>query len=191
MVDNIDFLLNRLYPEEKIIIWAHNSHTCHNGAAIPGGLANSTGKWIVRSHRPELYTIGLYMYRGKAATNGRVVCDVTRAMSDSIESVLYLTRREYCFVDMLEQTPNDGNSWMYESVYAKGWGTTNWPLVPRNQYDAILFIHTVSPPTYIAGGNLNNDFVIEPESAHLRPFVVIDAQWKVLSIVGYNKGEVE
>ena len=157
MAENVEFLINELYPEDKIIIWAHNLHVCHDRRSMPAGVANSMGKWIVDSHRPELYTVGLYMCRGKAAWNNREIYEITPVMKGSIESVLYRTRRKYCFVDMLGRERNDGNSWMFELVSGKDWGRTDWPLVPRNQYDAILFIDTVSPPRYFEGLHLNGD----------------------------------
>jgi erythromycin esterase len=159
MAENIEFLADALYPEEKIVVWAHNAHICHDRQAMPGWPANSMGKWIVESHRPELYTIGLFMYRGKAAWNTREIYDVTPAVSGSVESIFYRTRRKYCFLDMLGRERNDGNSWMFETVTAKSWGRTDWPLVPRDQYDAILFIDTVDPPRYIEGSHLHDNLL--------------------------------
>lgn len=157
MAENVKFLVNELYPEDKIIIWAHNLHISHDRRSMPGWSANSMGKWIVESYRPELYTIGLYMYRGKAAWNTREVYEITPVAKGSIESVLYRTRRKHCFVDMLGRERDEGNSWMFELVTGKYWGRTDWPLVPRNQYDAILFIDTVNPPSYFEGAQLNGD----------------------------------
>lgn len=155
MAENVEFLANELYPGEKIIIWAHNAHVCHDRQARPALYGNSMGKWIVESHRPELYTIGLYMYRGRAAWNSREVYEVSPVISGSVESVFYRTRRKYCFVDMLGRKREEGNSWMFENVTAKRWGKDDWLLVPRNQYDAILFIDTVNPPRYVEGGHLD------------------------------------
>lgn len=165
MAENVDFLISELYPEEKIIIWAHNAHVCHDRRARPEMYGNSMGKWIVESHRPELYTIGLYMYRGEAAWNNREVYQVTPVISGSVESVFYRTRRKYCFVNMLGRVRNEGNSWMFENITAKLWGTADWLLIPKNQYDAILFIDTASPPSYIESSTLDEGLIAPLEAA--------------------------
>jgi len=69
MANNLDFLLNDLYPGKKVIVWAHNFHVQHreHTARVP----RSMGTWVADRHRKELYTIGLFMYRGSAATNDR------------------------------------------------------------------------------------------------------------------------
>jgi hypothetical protein len=35
MADNVLFLLEELFPGEKVIVWGHNYHVRHDGAAIP------------------------------------------------------------------------------------------------------------------------------------------------------------
>src|SRR5262249_36896485 len=70
MANNLDFLLNDLYPGKKVIVWAHNFHIQHreHTARVP----RTMGTWVADRHRKELYTIGLFMYRGNAATNERL-----------------------------------------------------------------------------------------------------------------------
>jgi erythromycin esterase len=150
MAANVEFLLNELYPDKKIIVWAHNVHICHNYDAVSDGTFDSMGKYLHEARGEEMYTIGLYMYRGGGAWNNRQTYNVTAAKSGSIESVFYRTRRKHCFADMLGQERNDGNSWMFERIIAKTWGVNNVGLVPRDQYDAILFVDTVSPPDYLS-----------------------------------------
>ena len=150
MADNLDFLLEELYPNSKIIVWAHNFHIRHWNLQVSGTIEVETmGTWVALRHRPELYTIGLYMYRGQAAWNNREIYDITRATSGSLESILYRTRRKFCFVDLFNQTRGSGNSWMFEPIAAKTWGFSNITMVLKNQYDGILFIDTVNPPDYI------------------------------------------
>lgn len=151
MADNVDFLVNELYPGKKVIVWAHNAHVRHAGEESTYFTNPSMGSWIVARHRPELYTVGVYMYRGTAATNGRQVYSVSIPAHErgSLESVLYRARKKYLFVDMLGQQRSPGNSWMFQPIPSHEWGTELQVMVPRDQYDGILFVDTTSPPTYL------------------------------------------
>lgn len=89
------------------------------------------------------------MYRGAAAHNDRTRYLIRPPVTGSLESVFYCTRRKYCFVDLLHQQQEPGNSWMFEVFLAKTWGLDEVSMVPRDEYDAILFIDTVHPPDYL------------------------------------------
>jgi len=73
MADNIQFLMDELYLDEKIIIWAHNAHITYDQSrrTAPGGglsniaLTNPMGAFLYEARKVEIYTIGLYMIRGQ------------------------------------------------------------------------------------------------------------------------------
>lgn len=147
MAENLSFLANTLYPGKKIIVWAHNFHLRHNvKGELPG---YHMGAWVVKEFRPVLYTLGLYMYQGKAAMNDRSIYTISPPNQDSLEAICYRARCKYLFVDMLFQEECEGNSWMFTSIEAKSWGKYPHVMVLRDQYDGILFIHTVNPPDYL------------------------------------------
>jgi erythromycin esterase len=141
MAVNLGALMDDIYPDKKIIVWAHNYHIRHD--------SNSMGEAIVADYRPDLYTVGLYMYRGVAAHNDRRTFSIEPPSFNSVESVFYRTRRKYCFLDLLHQQQEAGNAWMFGWFRAKSWGLSDVLMIPRDQYDAILFIDTVKPPNYL------------------------------------------
>jgi erythromycin esterase len=147
MAENLSFLANTIYPDKKIIVWAHNFHMRHNVKEEEPGYY--MGSWVVKEFRPELYTIGLYMYQGEAAKNDRTIYSIYPPNQDSLEAICYRTRCKYLFVDMLNQVESEGNSWMYTAIEAKSWGIYQHVMVLRDNYDGILFIHTVNPPDYL------------------------------------------
>jgi len=150
MADNFEYLISNIYPDKKIMVWAHNFHIRHNNSAVPyyEGL-KTMGTYIAQNHRTDLYTIGLYMYRGKAAWNNRDVYKIEPARSGSLESIFYRARTKYCYVDMANEEQDEGNSWIFQSIYSKSWGTVDLRMVLKDQYDGILFIDTVNPPEYL------------------------------------------
>lgn len=152
MAENAEFLLTQVYPDKKIISWAHNFHVCHDSEQIADAsyeVVESMGTHLIKNFRDDMYTIGLYMYRGQAAFFHMSIYDINAATSGSVESIMYHARKKYCFVDMLSQKKNSGNSWMFTAITAKYWGTEPETIIPRNQYDAILFIGTVTPVEYL------------------------------------------
>ena len=53
------------------------------------------------------------------------------------------------FMDFLQQQRSDGNSWMYQQTVQREWGINPFTMIPRNQYDGVLFIDTVKSPSYL------------------------------------------
>jgi len=150
MASNIEFIADELYPDKKIIIWAHNFHIRHKNTEVNGrDMSETMGTRIAQKYRAELYSIGLYMYRGKAAKAGRDIYTISYASPNSLEALFYTARRKYLFVDLMNQILNEGNEWMFVSISSKTWGAITEQMVLRDQYDAILFIDTVNPPEYL------------------------------------------
>jgi hypothetical protein len=51
-----------------------------------------------------------------------------------------------CF---LHQRQEQGNGWIFQPVYTREWGTAPLMVVPREQYDGVLLIDRVTPPSYL------------------------------------------
>jgi erythromycin esterase len=149
MGTNLITLANTIYPGKKIIVWAHNFHIRHNQEAVSASPVKTMGAWVAEEFRPELYTIGLYMYRGSAAYNNRDIYTIPTPYFNSLEAICYRARCKFLFVDMLNEQLNTGNAWMFERIYVRSWGKYNYTMILRDQYDGILFIDTVNPPSYM------------------------------------------
>jgi len=151
MANNLDFLLDIVYPDEKIITWGHNAHLRHaNEDAIEDRVASmrTMGSWVCERHRPILYTIGLYMYGGQAAYNNGVVHNVETPLDNSLEAICNEASGEFVYVDMFHQSRSEGNSWMFIQVPSKRWGVNDQYIVPRDQYDAVILVKTAHPPDH-------------------------------------------
>ena len=155
MADNLDFVLDVLHPRKKVIVWAHNTHIRHRGfgrepapAAMPAG-QRTMGTWVAERHRAELYTIGLYMYRGAAAYNNRTIYMVTPVSPGSLEAILHRAPWRYAFVDLSRPEEGPGTAWMRRLLVVKEWGVNPTSFVPRDEYDGLLFIDTTWPPAYV------------------------------------------
>ena len=152
MAANISFLKEEFFPDKKIIIWAHNYHIAHDPDHMAWyNNARNMGNWLVEKYREELYTIGLYMLRGKTKTeyNGQIIDVELPTTSYSLESILYHVRKKYLFIDVLNHPYNEGNKWMYYTITAKSSGFADEEMIIKDEYDGIIFIDTSSVPDYL------------------------------------------
>jgi erythromycin esterase len=113
MATNLSYLAERVYPDKKIMAWAHNFHIRHLNRTIPdlGGCA-TMGQHVANRHRGELYTVGLYMYQGGAAMNNRDLYSISPAPSESLEGILQQAGHEYFFLDFLHLDPSSSPAWV-------------------------------------------------------------------------------
>jgi erythromycin esterase len=148
MADNLTVLARDLYADRRILIWAHNFHVRHDNAST-ASVQRTMGSFIAERFRPELYTIGLYMNQGTAATNDRSIYVIRPAATASMEWVLASTGPPALFVDFLHQTEEPGNAWMFQPIVTREWGVTPLTLIPRDQYDGVLLIDRVRSPNYL------------------------------------------
>ena len=150
MADNLSFLLDDLFSGERVVVWAHNFHVRHaNDRVEPAPQPRTMGAEVAQLLGDDLYTIGLYMYGGTAATNEGLPYEVAPATTGSLASILYRSRKRWTFVDLEGAAPEAGSDWIDSQVVAKTWGVNPLTIVPRDQYDGLLFVHTVTTPKYI------------------------------------------
>jgi erythromycin esterase len=92
------------------------------------------------------------MYRGTAAYNSRMTYRVTPVAPRSLEAILHRAPWKYAYVDLLRAEHGPGTAWMRQPLVVKDWGTRQMSVVPRDEYDGLLFIDTTWPPRYLRRG---------------------------------------
>ena len=153
MADNLTFLARELHPDKKIIVWAANIHVRHANAATTW-VFPTMGKWLAERFRDELYTIGLYLNRG-TVPGTRSLFSIDAAEPGTMERLLSDAGASPLFVDLLHQSRSNGTRWMFEPMLSRD-ASISGPqamlpvlIVPRDQYDGLLFIDRVSAPRFI------------------------------------------
>lgn len=152
MAQQLKFLTTTLYPEKKIMVWAEDSHIA---------------KWKYRmatdsSYYKLTYTIGFLSYSGKGSyVMAQVSKDskpersiyefITPTDSLSVEKIMYGSKYENTFVDMMYQTKCEGNSWMFEKSKWTEWEGEDVSDVEniRNVFDGFILVSKISPPKYL------------------------------------------
>ena len=122
MARNVQFLAEELYPDKKIIVWAHNYHISEAQVAKEW---KNMGAHLERYFSDSLYTIGLFGYRRGSSR-------------ETITNILYSYGKPYLFIALSNNNPDDQNPFQpilpsYES--------------PADKYfDALIFFDKVTLP---------------------------------------------
>lgn len=154
MADNLTFLATELFPGRKIIVWAANIHVRHANEKTTW-VFPTMGGWLSKRFRDDLYTIGLYPNRG-TVPGVRSVFTIDPAEPGTMERLLSDAGPSQLFVDLLNQPQHEGTRWMYEPMLSRD-ASISGPqamlpvlIVPREQYDGLLFIDRVSAPRFLS-----------------------------------------
>ena len=142
MAEQLEFVLDSLYPGRKVIVWAHNMHVTH--AAAPGDFA-SMGQLIAQRRRAEMYTVGFYMGRGMVGNDQYPPSPVAAPPAGTVEAVLANGGLQYAFVDFSQAIPGPSTTWFHQKNTVREFGTVTKEIVPAQSYDAIFYTDTVTP----------------------------------------------
>jgi erythromycin esterase len=144
MAENLDFVLDRLYPGRKVIVWAHNFHISREAqdARVP----KSMGVRMAERRGRELYTIAFFMGRGVARWNDGLRYEIRPPPEDTLEAVLANAGWKTSFVDLSQST--GATSWMGEPLLARDWGRRLVRITPAKAFDAVIYVDTVTPAEY-------------------------------------------
>ncbi len=146
MADNLDFVLDTLYPKRKVIVWAHNGHIAH--APENPGSWKPMGAWLAERRRSDVYTLGLYMGRGAGAMNNKEIYGILPPVAESFDAVLANGGYKMSLLDFSRPQGSPDAAWLHTGLNARTWGRYPVKLVPANLYDGVLYIDTVTPPRY-------------------------------------------
>lgn len=136
MADNLDFVLDKLYPKQKVIVWAHNAHIAY--APEDTGSWKPMGAWLSERRRSDLYTLGLYMGRGAGAMNNRRIYEILPPAAESFEAILANGGYKMSLLDFSRAQDSPDAMWLHTSLAARTWGTHAAQLVPADSYDGGL-----------------------------------------------------
>jgi erythromycin esterase len=145
MAANVEWLANVLYPNKKIIIWAHNTHISKKSDT-----SSRMAAMLSTSLKNDSYSIGFYMYKGVNASNSRTPFKLKRPADNSVEAIIHRANYKYAFLDLSGQTNNAATKWMFEKTDSFIFGIRNESIIPKLQYDGLLLIDKASMPTYIS-----------------------------------------
>ena len=101
---NMEFILDTVYADQKVIVWAHNAHISKGGPLTELGrdsaiANNSLGYRLNEKYGFQSYTIGLYGYPGIIGTGfSTKTAALKKPRRNSLEAIMYKTNVELFFL---------------------------------------------------------------------------------------------
>ena len=147
MAANLEWICNELYPNEKIMIWAHNAHIYKNYQA--SNHYRPMGSLISKELMDDSYYMGLFMYEGEAHLLNRTVYRIGPPPKKSLENYMNHTDSPVSFLDFSNVTAQPYNKWIFEKTLILEHGTVRKFIIPAEQLSGVFFVKKVSPPRYL------------------------------------------
>lgn len=156
MFENLQFLAERLFPDQKIIVWGHNFHLRHDNVSIPpreevfpGVAARTMGTWTREHFRRRVFTIGEYAAEGRAVDNSRAPYSIAPPPTGSLERQMAAISDGVPSIVVVRDSNATTVPWAWSPLPARYNGQHQQTLVAGRQYDALLFLPAVNPPRFL------------------------------------------
>lgn len=154
MAENIKWLADTLYPDQKIIIWAHNAHIHKGEALFPGSDGqpfNMMGGHLEDYFGDQNYVLGLYSYSGETYRHFKQdTLAFENKESGSLEARFNELEADINWLSFQAWELGKANRWLEEPIKVfelENGGWITWPDLMQ-RYDAVLVLRKVSPPRY-------------------------------------------
>ncbi len=147
MAGNITRLAEFAYPNEKIIVWAHNLHISNH---FPDPRGNQPmGSYLRAQWGDRLSSVGIFMLRGASALNGRSTLAVERPLQGSLESYAYSLRLGAMYLRIPRaDAPGAGDDWLHRQIRFYNWGAYEERDVLAGSYDGLIIVDRSTLPPY-------------------------------------------
>ncbi len=152
MAANASGLLQTLYPNDKMLIWAHNVHISEDypWQKLRDNQEKVMGMHLHQQWREQLFSIGLFMLSGTQADNNRAITAVTAHQPGSLESLFMPLKHPVSFLALPKQNQTgSGDDWLHQPTIYKEWGRIEQQAVLSQTFDAVLMIASNQPPRYL------------------------------------------
>ncbi len=147
MKENLEWVCQELYPDEKIIIWAHNLHVFKQYKTFTG--FEPLGAIVSNEIKKQSYYLGLFMYEGEIHTDTGQPYKIEKPPKKSLEDYMHQVQSPALFTDFSQVEKNSDNKWIFTKTIFLESGTMPTLFVPRDQLDGALLVESVSPPEYL------------------------------------------
>ncbi|WP_042222310.1 erythromycin esterase family protein [Oceanobacillus manasiensis] len=143
MARNLEYLAEELYPNEKIIIWAHNLHIKKLSSSSLLSPYKSMFENTNNNIKEQSIVIGYYAKEGKYGNPFGEVFSFKKVNKKHLEWLLNQTMYESFFIPCQP-------SWANQKMKVLESGGLRLTIKPIEQYDGIIFFKNVNPTGFLA-----------------------------------------
>lgn len=142
MADNLSWLLDSVYKNNKVIVWCANIHALKNNIMVESVNLKPMGKYIKDKYANTVYTITATSY-GRYNGNGKLS---NTSGNKGLEYLLYKNNNDYTFVNL---AGIEKNSFLKTEIISAINQKINFKANWSELTDGILFINAMTNPTPI------------------------------------------
>ena len=151
MAENIRFLLEEAYPDQKIILWAHNGHIRRQGE-FDNRSSPSFSNLLQEAYGDQMYALGTLINQGKVGNYNRQTFALPgdQALDTAVEPLFHdaLGEGSLAFLDFSGVVLQDETRWLdlpVSSYEVGGDGPGYSQVVLAREYDGVIYIDRVTP----------------------------------------------
>lgn len=142
MAENLLWMIKKIYPTEKVIIWSHNSHIAKSQSLL--NKKRYMGDILSKRIGRESYFIGLFAFSGKMLSGGKEIV-ISKPTEKYLENKLYNKDSWATFYNI----KNNKDKWINKKINTYYWGNFTEEIVPSKYYDGIILIKESTIPVFI------------------------------------------
>ena len=143
MAKNLEFLSTDIYPEEKIIVWAHNLHVKKRSSSSLLSPYKSSFENLSDTIKEKSAVFGYYAMSGHFGNPFGEDFSVKKVNKSYLEWLLGQSGYPSCFLPCLP-------IWANTKMKVLESGNIRMNIKPIDQYDGIMFFERISPANFLA-----------------------------------------
>ncbi len=155
MGENLLWLADEYYPDQKIIVWAATYHVSRsldtvtvidpNLASIFGGQV--MGDVVYDSLQDQVYTIGITAYSGTSGIFSYDTLVLEPPSENSLEDLMKQAGYEYAFLDLRHLSP--GGTWLQGNISSRMIGHSEMVADWSQIVDGVIFVQVMEPSNQV------------------------------------------
>jgi erythromycin esterase len=132
--------------QRKVVVWLHNDHARYGRFPSASDSIRSTGGYLREWYGDDVISVGFFLGRGTIADNARRPRGVLPIPDEGVES--FLARGSATYVVLRGNSDPAVTEWASsERPYLRS-GLDTLTLTPMREFDALIYVDSVSVPNY-------------------------------------------
>lgn len=148
MAENLEWIIDTLYPNKKVIIWGHNGHI--EKQKTENGTIKFMGHYLKEKYADDYYALGIFAYKGECYmpwTNSYKTFE--NSETTYLESKLATTGKKTAYLNLEKIKISEFNEWLFKPINGlelESNGAISF--IPTKRFDGVISVYESAAPTY-------------------------------------------